>query len=265
MLEQDVERMLKRQAARGAEWTPHSELLARYSDDVGLLHWWWRGKPGIAQRPSRLDAIVAEGRQFGVEELTKEAVSAESVEVAGQICCLAAHIAHADGVTRVREGDAWVFYALFDAIDPRASRISSMTLPPPTGRSSSIPPGPLRRTAQTIPDIDRTTASQAKQELARDLLVPVMQEAAKSLPQGFRQALVITTVDVKEGKARFFVHVVASDASGDLVEIDASQALFDAVGAMIAEHRRRGGAAWRKLIAHLRATERGASIDVRVA
>ena len=106
-------------------------------------------------------------------------------------------------------------------------------------------------------------------EPPRELVSPVAVEAIglvqASLPEGFRQALVTVVVDLQAAKARLFVHVAAIDARGDLQSLDPSQRLFEAVVAMIGEHRRRGGAAMRKLVLRLRPTERGASIEVTVA
>lgn len=104
---------------------------------------------------------------------------------------------------------------------------------------------------------------------ARELFMPVAQmalaEVAASTP-GFGQALLVVRVEIApNGKHRFFVQLVAKDAEGDLVSLDPSRALLDAVTKMIADDARDGNGRWSKLAARLRPTARGASVDLDVA
>jgi hypothetical protein len=173
------------------------------------------------------------------------------------MCALAAHLAHADGIMQVQAGDAWDFYALYDAAGAR------ITIPAPAMRS---PVPPADRAVHSIaPPVD---VAGVPVEPSRELLAPVAREAialvVAAVPEGFRQALLTVSVDVQGGKARFFVNLVASDAAGELTAVEPSQKLFEAVATMIGEQRRQGGSAWRRLVARLRATERGASIEVEV-
>jgi hypothetical protein len=281
--ERDVAQMRERQEARAAGhdgtqyqaaeqrmvysrggqplWSPRAELMARFLDDLGLLRWWWYGALHGTTR-SRLDALVAEGQRWQVDELTRDSVQVETLEAADELCALAANLARADGVVRTQEGDVWSFYALYDAGARRAAD-GSVPAPP-----STFPPPAALRALQSLPPPQIHEMGTAS-EPSRELVTPVAQEAMVvlrgAMPHGFTQALLTVNVDVANGKARFFVHLVALDAAGDLAPLDPSQRLFDAVATMIGEHRRRGGGDWRKLVLRMRATERGASIDVRVA
>lgn len=104
---------------------------------------------------------------------------------------------------------------------------------------------------------------------AREIFMPVAQmalaEVAVSTP-GFGQALLVVRVETgANGKHRFFVQLVAKDADGDLVSLDPSRALLDAVTKMIGDDARDGNGRWSKLAARLRPTARGASVDLDVA
>ncbi len=272
---------------RGSQplWTARAEPMARFSADTGLLRWWWYGK--LATGKSRLDAIVAEGQRSGVEELTKDSVQAESLDVSDVVCALAAHLADAEGLLRLQEGDDWAFLALYDAagarmsfaappvpstLPPPAARVSASLAPPPAPPSRSEPPSAstLMAAMPATPRVPPPPAVPgAPAEPARELVSPVALEAMSlvqaSMPHGFRQALVTVVIDAHSGKARLFVHVTVADDRGDLHSLDPSQRLFDAVVAMVSEQRRRGGADLHKLVLRLRPTERGASIDVVVA
>jgi hypothetical protein len=239
-------------------WTARAEPMARYVTDTGMVRWWWHGKLG-AER-SRLDSIVAEGQHFGAEELTQSAALVETLEAGEVVCALGAHLAGADGVLRLASGQDWAFYALYDAPGKlstiRAPRVSS-TPPPPAARAAqSLPPGAL-------PPVVAPT--EPPRELVSPVAVELMSTVQAVLPGGFRQALLAVVIDAQAGKARVFLHVTALDSGGELVSVDPSQRLFDAVVAMITEQRRRGGSDVRKLVIRLRTTERGASVDVSVS
>jgi hypothetical protein len=241
-------------------WTARAEPLARFAGDMGLLRWWWHGKLGSTR--SRLDAIVAEGQQFGVEELTRDSVQTETLEVSDTICQLAAHLAGAEGLFRLDDGDDSSFFALYDAprsqITIPAPPITTRTLPPAAHSSRSLPPPAPTPSSPALP-------AEPPRELVSPVAVETMAVVHAALPRGFRQALLTVVIDAQGEKARVFVSVTAADAQGDLVSLDASQRLFEAVVTMVSEQRRRGGADLRKLAMRLRPTERGASVDVTVS
>jgi hypothetical protein len=241
-------------------WTAKAEPLARFATDLGIIRWWWHGTLGNTR--SRLDSIVAEGQAYGAEELTASAADVGTLDAADAICALGAHLSGADGLLRLAEGEDWAFYALYEApgkhITIRMPRVST-TPPPPAARpAQSLPPPPV---AGTLPALG---PAEPPRELVSPVAVEIMSTVQVEVP-GFQQALLTVVIDAQGGKARVFVHVAAIDRSGDLVSIDPSQRLFDAVVSMIGEQRRRGGADVRKLGIRVRPTDRGASVDVTVA
>jgi hypothetical protein len=241
-------------------WTARAEPLGRFVGDLGLLRWWWHGKLGSTR--SRLDQIVAEGQRYGVEELTKDSVQTESIEASEALCALAAHLAGADGLLRLEEGDDSAFFVLYDATGSR------ITIPAPPISAGSL--APARHPSRSLPPPEvAPAATSALREPPRELVSPVAVETMNvvqaSLPGGFRQAMLTVVIDTRGEKARLFVHLAASDQNGDLQALDASQPLFDAVVSMVSEQRRRGGADLHRLVLRVKPTERGASVDVSVA
>jgi len=239
-------------------WTAQAEPLARFATDLGFVRWWWHGTIGHTR--SRLDSIVAEGQAYGAEELTRSAADVGSLDACDAICALGAHLAGADGLLRLADGDDWAFYALYEApgrhITIRMPRVSTTPPPPAARQAQSLPPPPVA----PLPAV----AAEPPRELVSPVAVELMSTVQAEL-RGFTQALLTVVIDAQGGKARVFVHVAAIDADGDIVSIDPSQRLFDAVVTMIGEQRRRGGADVRKLNVRLRPTDRGASVDVTVA
>ena len=139
---------------RGADvlWTARAEPLARFVIDTGLLRWWWHGK--LAAGRSRLDGIVAEGQTYGVDELTRDSIQTESLETSDVVCALAAHLANAEGLLRLQEGDDWSFMALYDAGGARMSIAApplASTIPPAADRySQSLPPPDVAPVSPTV-------------------------------------------------------------------------------------------------------------------
>jgi hypothetical protein len=241
-------------------WTARAEPLGRFLGDMGLLRWWWHGKLGSVR--SRLDQIVAEGQRYGVEELTKDSIQTESTEASDTLCALAAHLAGADGLLRLDEGDDSAFFVLYDSsgshITIPAPAISVHSLTPAAHPSQSLPPPEVAPVASSAP-------AEPPRELVSPVAVETMSVVHASLPGGFRQALLTVVIDARGEKARLFVHLCVADLNGDLQSLDPSQSLFDAVVAMVSEQRRRGGADLHKLVLRVRPTDRGASVDVTVA
>jgi serine/threonine protein kinase len=90
---------------------------------------------------------------------------------------------------------------------------------------------------------------------SRALLQPFADAALADLgtavPNGFKQAVVIVTLDVEKGKARFFAQLVATDEHGDLWTPEASMDLVRAAGTLIAEDARDGNGRWQRLVVKL--------------
>lgn len=103
----------------------------------------------------------------------------------------------------------------------------------------------------------------------REIFMPVATAALAdivSVSPGFGQALVVVRVEIESvtSKGRFFVQLVCSDDVGELVALDPSRALLDAAAKFIGDDVRDGNGRWKKLVARLRPTPRGASVDVEV-
>jgi len=244
-------------------WTARAEPLGRFAGDMGLMRWWWHGKLGSVR--SRLDQIVAEGQRYGVEELTKDSIQTESIEASDTLCALAAHLAGADGLLRLDEGEDSSFFVLYDAtgshITIPAPPISAHWPTPAQHLSRSWPPQEVVPVRSSVPAVP----AEPPRELVSPVAVETMKVVQSSLPGGFRQALLTVVIDAHGEKARLFIHLAASDLDGDLRSLDPSQNLFDAVVAMVSEQRRRGGADLNKLVLRVKPTDRGASVDVTVA
>jgi len=186
-----------------------------------------------------------------------------------------------------REGDDLkvAYYALFDSWHGSQKRPSfssafavSKTMPPPASIPAaprvpqiSRPPTPMAIPLET-PISRRPTAAAASpppsahsppaahgpppsltpgalREPARaliDALVPSLSQALANYT-GFRQALLVVSVDTQGEKARFFTQIVLQNERGDLEAIETTRAVLDAVAALIAEDARSGNARWRRL------------------
>jgi hypothetical protein len=125
-----------------------------------------------------------------------------------------------------------------------------------------VPRSPIPKAPATPPP-----AALPIREPSREVLMPLVQPAlgtiAAALP-GFRQALVVLTVDVDGGKGRFSLQLVGADAAGDLQVIDPPSALLEASAKLIGDDARSGNGRWRRLIVRLSSTARGASVSVTV-
>jgi hypothetical protein len=253
-----TERRVTYSRGKRALWTARAEPLARFAGGRGILRWWWHGTLGSSR--STLDDIVSEGQRHGVEELIRDSVQTESLQTSEALCALAAHLAAADGLLRVDEGDDASFFALYDAgrhMTIPAPPLSAGSLVPAANPSESLPAAPA-----SVPSPSGPT--EPSRELVSPVALAMMSFVQASLPSGFRQALLAVMVDAQGEKARIFVHLTAADANGDLQSLEPSQRLFDSVVVMISEQRRRGGSELHRLVLRLRPTDRGASIDVTV-
>ena len=105
-------------------------------------------------------------------------------------------------------------------------------------------------------------------EPTREVFFPVAQVAlaaiAQALPDGFHQALFVITLELHDGRVRFFLQLVVSDPNGDLRALEPEKELLEATATMIAADARDGNGRWRRLAARLTPTARGASVDVQV-
>lgn len=123
----------------------------------------------------------------------------------------------------------------------------------------TIPPTPVH---------DLGVAALAVRIPSREVVGPLVSAAlahvTHEMGDFFTQALLVVVVEASEAKRRFFVHVVASDATGDLRSLDATPELTSLASKVIADDARSGNGRWRKLLVRLRKTARGAQVEVDV-
>lgn len=197
-------------------------------------------------------------------------------------------------VTRGSERPAWMVEG-HDVTDTHTGRGPGFK-PAVVGSSHSVPPppamhrtGPIAQTRPTlgvrslgpshgvslsddpmpaIPPPPRAPQVAAPvREIKREIFMPVVQSALAEVVQSvsdFSQALLVVRIDAESGKGRFIVQLVASDSLGSLHALDPSKTLVDAVGKMVGEDARDGNGRWKKLVARLRHTERGAAVEQQI-
>ena len=161
------------------------------------------------------------------------------------------------------------------SVDSAPHAIMSM-MPPPHGPLPEVSPPPQR-------DIERTPRAPALsvdesgfglsplapvREPSRERVMPMaklgLAAVVSALPAGFQQALVTLDLSVQNGRARFFVFVVASDHECNLVAIPTPQGMMEAARELIAEDARRGNGRWKRLIARLINKPTGVSLSIEV-
>jgi hypothetical protein len=150
------------------------------------------------------------------------------------------------------------------------SSASIRSIPPmPPLDLSPVEPAPEIPRPPRLPEPPPVAPAAPIREPSRELFMPVATAALAdivSAAPGFGQALVVVRVEVESvsSKGRFFVQLVCSDEVGELVALDPSRALLDAAAKFIGDDARDGNGRWKKLVARLRPTPRGASVDVEV-
>lgn len=122
---------------------------------------------------------------------------------------------------------------------PAAGRPS--TQPPVAGRTSTQPP------AATASGAPGRPIREPGRELVDTLISPVTLALAAGGHQGFRQALLVVSIDLAGEKARFFAQLVVQTENGDLEPVDTSRSMLDAVVQLIAQDARAGNGRWRRL------------------
>lgn len=338
LMEPDVQRMIERQLQRttghdavrfdelrgvvnyqrqGALlWQPRAEKIGEWSHELALFRWYWYGFKFGEGPHRRLDVVHREGENYGLIELTTDAINVDSERDAAVLAQLAAQLARADGVLRVQQPDRVCYFALYDGkssepprgevlrdtavsqrpdwmtsdpheqpadgvpnfIPATVGSAKSFSVPPPSRHDStmSLRPGASRTMPPPVAPIEVRPSEVRPSELApapirdpkREIFMPLAQTAlgdvAASTP-GFRQALLVVRVETAQGKGRYFVQLVALNPEGNLVALDPSRGLLEAAAQMIAEDARDGNGRWSKLAARLRATERGAAVELEVS
>jgi hypothetical protein len=257
-----------------------TELLARYSPGFGSFHWGWAERPTC---PRRLVPIQREGVAQSIEQLSAKALSLDGENEARAVALVAAHLARADGVLELEKDAELYYFALFEvrATTPLTQLPLGFEIPPPPEVvHAKYPSATLRSTAPVAntpavsllpppePSVTATTLDIAPAEFKPPteaefaaVLRAAVREVQAALPEGFARALVLVTVEVSAGKGRFFVHLVASDMRGELHAVEPSRELVDATGAFVLADAQRGNGRWRRMVASIRRTARGANVE----
>ncbi len=234
-------------------WDGIAELIGRWYPEFGLLRWWWAATE-VAGSGKRMDEAFAEAQRSDLKALSTRQLNLDDEVDAEMLCRVAAYYANARAMIRRTEGEEIAYYALFDTKpNQRLIRFAAdpiRTLPPSAAyESRSIPPPAAERPSQP------PLAQRILREPSREILLPLANIAGKVLrracPLGYRQGLLVVSVDTTRDKARFFVQLVVLDQAGDLDAVDTTRELLDTVAQFIADDIRSGNARWRKFTVRL--------------
>jgi serine/threonine protein kinase len=103
-----------------------------------------------------------------------------------------------------------------------------------------------------------------KRAMLQPLVAAAIAELTQAVPVGFVKAVLIVTLDVEGGKARFFVQLVATDPAGELWSPDVSMDLVHAAAGMITEDARDGNGRWQRMVLRLqRGSREGIVADLQ--
>ncbi len=144
-------------------------------------------------------------------------------------------------------------------VAPGRPTLGVRSLGPAHGLSLSDDPMPANPPPPRAPQVTMPV-----REIRREIFMPVVQAALAEVVHtfaSFNEALLVVRIDAESGKGRFIVQLVASDMHGSLHALDPSKSLVDIVGKMVGDDVRDGNGRWKKLVARLRHTERGASVE----
>jgi hypothetical protein len=236
-----------------ALWEGIAEPIARWYPEFGLLRWWW-STTEVGGAGRRMDEAFAEAQRSDLKALATRQLNLDDEVDAEMLCRVAAYYANARAMIRRTEGDEISYYALFDTKpNQRLVRFAAdplRTLPPSAGyESRSVPPPAMERPSQP------PLAARVLREPSREILLPLANVAGKVLrracPLGYRQAILIVSVDTSREKARFFVQLVVLDQAGDLDAVDTTRELLDTVATFIGDDIKSGNARWRKFTVRL--------------
>jgi hypothetical protein len=282
-------------------WDACAELIGIFMTDIERWRWWWVLPGTETAKKQRIDVAFATGKDGGVHTLTARNPSVSTENEARLLARLCASLAAAHGVHAESGPDRVTYYALFQeseavAAGPHAAMAqqyntmlppSAMIPPssrgplprPPASPAVALPPPPRAPLMSMFPGapapkdapppstrIPRTDVPPRvpARELVRPLALHAHALVVQQVPGGFRNAVVVLYTEVRAGKVRFSVLVVASDPRGDLVVLDATPDMMQDVQTLLTEDARSGNGAWTRLTIHLTPTASGASMDVQV-
>jgi hypothetical protein len=145
---------------------------------------------------------------------------------------------------------------------PQSDRFPSVTLKS-TSPVANTPAVSLFPPAE--PAAAETEEISAFRAPTQEAFAPVLRAATDdigaTLAEGFTRALILVTVEVIGGKGRFFVHLVAADPRGNLHAVEPSRELIEVTGKFVLEDAHAGNGRWRRLVASVRRTAKGATVE----
>lgn len=299
--EPEIQRMLERHAAvtRGYDELQHNpelnvvgfvrmgemlfraqtEHIGNYYPDIAMFRWAWALRPHTTG-PTRLDAVMREGEAQGIEQLRANHISNIPEDDAMLVASVAAHIARANAILRVPEGEHFVFYALYEIPNPARAAFSvapgAMASPSQSSETSlpalfsdvTLPPQNVPPPAESGPVLARPSSDRPIREPGRLVLTPLAQQAAIDLARvmpTYTQALLVISVNRQEARGRFFVVLVASDAEGVMHALEPTSKTVEATANMIRTDSVDGNGPWRRLV--LRFTPKptgGAKLSIEI-
>jgi hypothetical protein len=136
--------------------------------------------------------------------------------------------------------------------------------PPREARESREPPRESREPARASAPSPALPVREPSPAIFRPVAQLVLGALSMAMPGGFREAMFLMSLDVQDGKGRFYVHLVASTLTGELVAPEPSRELLEATARMVTDDAREGNGRWRKLVAKLSATDQGVAVDLEV-
>lgn len=276
-------------------WDARAELIGIFMTDIERWRWWWVLPGAETAGKLRLDAAFAAGKEGGIHTLTARTPPVSTEKDASLLAQLCASLAGANGVYAESAFDRITYYALFvrepeagqqyntmlppASMGPPSSRLPGPPASPPSGLRLPPPPrSPMMSMAPEAPSPASDVASPPSSSLprqhgparvpSRELVRPLALHAhtlvTKQLAGGFRQAVVVLYTENRGGKVRFSVSVVASDRQGDLVVLDSTPEMMQAIQTLLSKDARSGNGPWTRLTVLLASTPSGASMDVQI-
>jgi hypothetical protein len=299
LFEADVNRMVARQEARTTGhdrcdfdavggtvsylregtllWRAEAELIANLvygTIDLatgGLLRWVWSERTGL-ESGRRIDAAYREAKHYKLDTLTKSVPHVDQGE-ATRIVNMAARLARADGVlARTNEREV-TFYALFDTGEGERKSVRSLA---PSAGASLLPMRPSLTPAASFgvepstgvrsipaPSITEMQSKTPSLERVRPA-ASVALAAFVAVQPGFREAVLVVSLELSGTKGRFSVQLVALSSAGRLEVVDTAPPVVEAVAGLVADARALGELGWRTLVVRITPKTAGSGFQLAV-
>lgn len=264
----------------------YGESLATYNARDRILRWSWAFRT-TTEGGTHAELVFKEGQSRGVPQLSMSVVNDIDTKEAMTLARLGAVAARAEGVhvqKKEDDDDSVEVIGLFESTRPsdrlKAPGVNRISVPPPpvtpvrptpTPRAAhrSLPPitelYEPRHSSSKPPGVDRGEPMDEPSSVApaRERIVPMANMAIGWCGQrspGFKQGLLVTTVDNDARGRHLVVQLVVIDAQGELRALDPPIELVEAAAALSVDAR------WRKLTARITPKpDGGATLHVDVA